>query len=47
MWQRLDVLVTTAQKAWLKAEAYTRGKSLGEIIRGLIDDAMSRQTKDN
>lgn len=46
MWHRLQVLVTKTQLKWLKAEAYTRDKSIGEIIRGLIDYAMSRQSKD-
>ncbi|MEW5952618.1 MAG: hypothetical protein AB1815_02510 [Bacillota bacterium] len=45
MWQRLHVLVSAAQMAWLRAEAYTKGKSLGGIIRGIIDEAMSQQKK--
>ena len=47
MWHRLHALISKTQMAWLRAEAYTRGKSLGEIIRGLIDDAMLRQKKNS
>ncbi|MDD4334789.1 MAG: hypothetical protein PHY77_04195 [Desulfotomaculaceae bacterium] len=44
MWERLHVQVTMEQMKWLRAEAFTRGKSIGEIIRNLIGAAMSRQT---
>jgi hypothetical protein len=48
MWHRLQVLVTKTQLAWIKAESYTRGKSIGEIIRDLVDDTIkSRQNKSN
>lgn len=48
MWHRLQVLVTKTQLAWLKAESYTRGKSIGEIIRDLVDDTIkSRQSKNS
>jgi hypothetical protein len=35
MWERLHVQVTEKQKRWLEAVAFTRGKSVGEVIRGL------------
>ena len=40
-WERLHVQVTKPQKAWLERESYTKGESLGEIIRQLIDRAMA------
>ena len=43
MWERLHVQITKAQMKWLRAEALTRGKSIGEVVRRLIDAAMSRQ----
>lgn len=45
MWHRLQVLVTKAQLAWLKAESYTSGKSIGVIVRELVEAAMLRQNK--
>jgi hypothetical protein len=32
--------------SWLRAEAYTRGKSIGEVVRDLVDGAL-RQNKNN
>ncbi|MDQ7789576.1 MAG: hypothetical protein RDU41_05915 [Clostridia bacterium] len=43
MWHRLQLLVTKAQAAWLRAESATRGKSIGQIIRDLIDKERDRQ----
>lgn len=37
MWERLHVQITKAQMLWLRAEAYTRGKSIGEVIREIIE----------
>ncbi len=47
MWERLHVQVTMEQMKWLRAEAFTGGKSIGEIIRNLIGAAMSRRNKNN
>lgn len=46
MWHRLQLLVRRKdQYPWLQAESQTRGKSIGEIIRDLIDAAMSHRNK--
>lgn len=39
-WHRLQVLIKPEQLRWLKAEGYTRGKSIGEIARELITERM-------
>lgn len=39
-WHRLQILVTKEQLRWLKAESYTRSKSIGEIIRELLAEAI-------
>ncbi len=36
-WHRLQILISHKQYDWLKAESDTRGKSIGEIIRNLVD----------
>ncbi len=41
-WHRLQILVTPEQLRWLKAESYTRDKSIGEIIRELVAQAMTQ-----
>jgi hypothetical protein len=46
MWERLHVLITRTQMSWLRAESYTRGKSIGEVVRDLVSSAMSRQSRD-
>jgi len=46
LWHRLQILISRAQLKWLKAESYTRGKSIAEIIRELIDGAMSQRRKE-
>lgn len=45
MWERLHALVTKAQMRWLKAEGYTRGKSLAEVVRNLVDGEILRRSK--
>lgn len=47
MWHRLQLLVTPEQRAWLRAKAYTEGRSIGEIIRELIDEARSGRRDSN
>jgi hypothetical protein len=47
MWHRLQVLVTKTQLAWLKAESYTGGRSVGEIVRDLIERELLRRQKDS
>ncbi len=42
-WHRLQVLLTPGQYKWLKAESYTRGESIGAIIRELIVQAAADQ----
>jgi hypothetical protein len=42
-WHRLQVLISKEQLAWLKAESYTRDKSIGEIIRELVAQAMTKR----
>jgi hypothetical protein len=37
MWERLHVQITGGQMRFLRAESYTRGKSLGGIIRMMIE----------
>lgn len=41
---RLQITVTKAQHRWLKAESYTRGKSIAEIIRQLIAAAIEERS---
>lgn len=46
MWHRLQILVTKSQQIWLAAESKTKGISIGEVIRRLIDREMaSRRQK--
>lgn len=40
---RLQILITKEQYRWLKANSYTKAKSIGEIIRELIEKAMKEQ----
>ncbi len=48
MWHRLQLLVRRKdQYPWLQAESKTRGRSIGEIVRDLIEAAMSRQSRNN
>lgn len=47
LWHRLQVIITKAQLKWLKAESYTKGKSISEILRNLIDAAISAQKKNS
>jgi len=37
-WHRLQILTSPEQYAWLQAESYTTSKSIGNIIRALIDN---------
>ena len=40
MWRRLQVLVSKEHLAWLKRKSFDTGKSIGAIVRELIDKAM-------
>ncbi len=40
MWHRLQVLVRKDHVAWLKRKSFETGKSIGAIVRELIDKAM-------
>ncbi|NQS75217.1 MAG: hypothetical protein HQP61_02060 [Peptococcaceae bacterium] len=45
MWHRLQLLIRKKdQYPWLQAESKTRDKSIGEIIRGLVDKAMGKKS---
>lgn len=44
-WHRLQIMVTKEQYCWLRAESYTRGKSIAEIIRDLVTEARSEKLK--
>jgi hypothetical protein len=45
LWHKLHVLVSKIQYAWLKAESFTQGISIGEIIRRLIDEAREKRSR--
>lgn len=46
MWHRLQLLIRRKdQYPWLQAESKTRGRSIGEIVRDLIDAAMSHRSR--
>ena len=34
---RFQILITKSQKEWLRYTSYTQRRSIGNIIRGLID----------
>jgi len=43
-WHRLQILVTKEQLAWLKRKSYTEARSIGQIIRKLLAEAMKTKT---
>ncbi|MBW2672562.1 MAG: hypothetical protein JRD89_03985 [Deltaproteobacteria bacterium] len=45
MWHKLHVLVNKVQYTWLRAESFTRGISIGEVIRRLIDEAREKRSQ--
>lgn len=42
MWHRLQILISKEQLKWLKEQAFKREKSIGKIVRELIDRAMKK-----
>lgn len=44
---RLQIMVTKNQYKWLKAESYTRGKSIAEVIRELIAEKQNQNKKES
>lgn len=43
---RLQIMVTKEQYRWLRAESYTRGKSIAEVIRELIAEKQNQNKKE-
>lgn len=43
MWHRLQILVDSEQIRWLKRKAFDTGKSIGQIIRELVEAARKKE----
>jgi hypothetical protein len=42
MWHRLQILISKEHEKWLKRKSFESGKSIGEIIRDMVDKAMKK-----
>lgn len=46
-WKRLHAQITPEQMAWLRKEAFTQTRPIGEIVRELIDKVMGKEVVSN
>ncbi len=42
MWHRLQILISKEHEKWLKQRSFESGKSIGQIVRELIEKAMKK-----